>query len=133
MGMHAHTVSDGLLCGSFPAGDVNFFFNDHDDRSIAEIEIMIAEPSSRRQGIATEALQLFMAYGVSALGVTKFRAKIGEANAGSLQIFQKLGYEEVSRSAVFQEVTLELPVEGDVKQQLTAAASQLKIHVYDAL
>jgi hypothetical protein len=28
---------------------------------------------------------------------------------------------------------LELPVEGDVKQQLTAAASQLKIHVYDAL
>jgi hypothetical protein len=114
------------------AGDVNFFFNDHEDRSTAEIEIMIAEPSSRRKGIASEALQLFMAYGVSALGVTRFRAKIGEGNASSLQLFAKLGYSEVSRSAVFKEVTLELPVEGEVRERLTAAAQQLHLGVYDA-
>ena len=93
---------------------------------------MIAEPASRRKGIATEALQLFMAYGVSALGVTRFRAKIGEANASSLQLFAKLGYSEVSRSAVFKEVTLELPVEGEVRERLTAAAQQLKLREYDA-
>lgn len=113
------------------AGDVNFFFNDHDDSSIAEIEIMIAEPDSRRKGIATEALQLFMAYGVSVLGVTKFSAKIGEENESSLQLFQKLGYKEVNRSAVFKEVTLELPVEGQVKEQFAAAAKQLQLGVYD--
>lgn len=121
-----------LLWCLCPAGDVNFFLNDHDDRSIAEIEIMIAEPSSRRKGIATEALQMFMAYGVSALGVMKFRAKIGEDNSSSLQLFQKLGYQEISRSAVFKEVTLELAVEGDVKEQLTAAAAQLQLGSYDA-
>lgn len=115
-----------------PAGDVNLFFNDHDDRSIAEIEIMIAEPSSRRQGIATEALTLFQAYGVSALGVTKFRAKIGEDNSSSLELFQKkMGYREVSRSAVFKEVTLESAVEGEAAERLQAAAKQLRLGVYD--
>lgn len=118
-----------VCCG---AGDVNFFFNDHEDHSTAEIEIMIAEPSSRRKGIATEALQLFMAYGVGTLGVTRFRAKIGESNESSLQLFQKLGYQEVSRSAVFKEVTLELPVEGPLQQRLAEAASQLRIGMYDA-
>jgi len=94
---------------------------------------MIAEPSSRRKGIATEALQLFMAYGVGKLGVTRFRAKIGESNESSLQLFQKLGYQEVSRSAVFKEVTLELPVvEGPVQQRLAEAAQQLRIGRYDA-
>jgi RimJ/RimL family protein N-acetyltransferase len=115
-----------------PAGDVNLFLNDHDDHSIAEIEIMIAEPASRRKGLATEALQLFMAYGVSALGVTKFRAKIGEDNSSSLQLFEKLGYQEVSRSAVFREVTLELAVGGSVREQLRTAAAQLRLGSYDA-
>lgn len=92
---------------------------------------MIAESASRRQGVATEALTLFMAYGVSALGVTRFRAKIGEDNASSLQLFAKLGYCEVSRSAVFKEVMLELAVEGSVKEQLAAAAQQLQLGTYD--
>ncbi|WIA12789.1 hypothetical protein OEZ85_006420 [Tetradesmus obliquus] len=118
--------------GGGMAGDVNFFFNDHDDPHIAEAEIMIAEPASRRRGLAVEALQLFMAYGVKFLGVTKFRVKIGENNAASLALFSaKLGFAEVSRSAVFKEVTLELVVEGDVKQQLHEAAEQLKLGVYD--
>lgn len=113
-------------------GDVNFFFNDHDDHSIAEIEIMIAESGSRRNGLATEALNLFMAYGVSVLGVTKFRAKIGEANTASLVLFgQKLGYKEVSRSPVFKEVTLELAVEGEVQLRLQTAGNELKLGNYD--
>lgn len=93
---------------------------------------MIAEPASRRRGLAVEALQLFMAYGVKFLGVTKFRVKIGENNAASLALFSaKLRFAEVSRSAVFKEVTLELAVEGDVKQRLHEAAEQLKLGVYD--
>jgi RimJ/RimL family protein N-acetyltransferase len=45
------------------AGDVNLFFNDDEDATNCEIEIMIAEAKYRRKGFAREALQLMMAYG----------------------------------------------------------------------
>ena len=41
-------------------------------------------------------------------GVTKFRARIGEANVPSLALFGKLGYAHVGRSEYFKEATLEL-------------------------
>lgn len=46
------------------AGDVNMFWNDHDDERMVEIEVMVAEKESRRKGIAQEAVELCMAYGV---------------------------------------------------------------------
>jgi RimJ/RimL family protein N-acetyltransferase len=49
------------------AGDVNLYWNDHDDPNTAEIEIMVAEVKTRRKGIAREALTLLMAYAVSQL------------------------------------------------------------------
>ncbi|KAK9825446.1 hypothetical protein WJX81_000479 [Elliptochloris bilobata] len=93
--------------GGGMAGDVNLFFNDPDNRSAAEIEIMIAEPHSRRRGLGREALELFMAFAVHTLGVTSFRAKIGETNSASLHLFTQLGFAEASRSSVFQEITME--------------------------
>jgi len=44
-------------------------------------------------------------------GVKKFRAKIGEANAASINLFQSLGYIETGRSDVFKEITFELGAE----------------------
>lgn len=45
-------------------GDVNLFFNDPDnDKSFAEIEIMIAEEKYRRSGYGIEAIIIMMAYG----------------------------------------------------------------------
>jgi RimJ/RimL family protein N-acetyltransferase len=45
-------------------GDVNLFFNDPDnDKSFAEIEIMIAEENYRRAGYGIEAIKMMMAYG----------------------------------------------------------------------
>lgn len=32
-------------------GDVNLFFNDHDDATSAELEVMIAEPAARGRGL----------------------------------------------------------------------------------
>jgi hypothetical protein len=61
-------------------------------------------------------------------GINKFRAKIGETNTPSLQLMKKLGFVEVSRSSIFKEVTLELPVAGD---RLAAAAAQLQTMHYD--
>lgn len=107
--------------GGAMAGDVNLFLNDPDDRSIAEIEIMVAEPASRRKGLACEALLSFMAYAVGTLGISKFVAKIGEGNEVSLRLFAQLGYTEVRRVAVFKEVHLELNVEGETKQRLSTS------------
>jgi RimJ/RimL family protein N-acetyltransferase len=90
------------------AGDVNLYWNDHDDPNTAEIEIMVAEQQSRRKGIAREALTLLMTYAISKLNVTTFRAKIGDDNLPSQSLFKSLGYAQVSRSEIFKEVTLEL-------------------------
>mmetsp|Transcript_18579 Transcript_18579/g.56092 ORF Transcript_18579/g.56092 Transcript_18579/m.56092 type:complete len:113 (-) Transcript_18579:1001-1339(-) len=96
------------------AGDVNLFFNDPDEPTTAEIEVMIAERASRRKGLAGEAIRMLMAYGATDLGVKKYRAKIGLSNSASLALFQKLGFQEVSRSSVFQEATLEWPIPDEV-------------------
>ena len=90
----------GALCG-----DVNLFLNDPDKpTTTAEVEVMVAEPRSRRKGVATEALAIFMAYAAQQLGITKFRAKIKEHNAASIALFTGLGFAEVKRVAVFGEV-----------------------------
>lgn len=86
-----------------PVGDVNLFLNDHDDAAAAEIEVMVAERSARRRGVAAEALSLLQAWAAGALGLRRFRAKIGHANAPSLALFRVLGYALVSSSAVFEE------------------------------
>lgn len=53
------------------AGDVNFFLNDADDASIAELEVMIAEERSRGAGLAYEALTLLMAWAVRCVRLCK--------------------------------------------------------------
>jgi RimJ/RimL family protein N-acetyltransferase len=116
--------------GGAMAGDTNIFLNDSDRPDHAEIEIMIAEPSSRGKGLAMEALQLFMAYAVSKLGIRLFTAKIGMSNAPSLALFAKLGYTEVKRVEVFQEVHLQLAIEGDVLQQMLTAGAALQNRAY---
>ncbi|XP_057631173.1 alpha/beta-tubulin-N-acetyltransferase 9 isoform X3 [Chionomys nivalis] len=44
-------------------GDVNLFLTDLEDPTLGEIEVMIAEPSCRGQGLGTEASLLMMSYG----------------------------------------------------------------------
>ncbi|KAI9026155.1 GNAT domain-containing protein, partial [Hyaloraphidium curvatum] len=98
---------------SSACGDVNLYLNDAHDRTRGEIEVMVAEEGSRRKGIAAEALQLFIAYSASKLGLRTFRAQILEDNHASIALFEKLGFNEVSRSEFFKEVHLELELKGD--------------------
>ena len=72
--------------------------------------------------------------------VTKFRAKIGVANIASQNLFRCLGYVEVGRSEVFQEITFELAAtsEGgennrvaDAWQKLLETGAALRKGVYD--
>ena len=127
----------GAPCGGM-CGDVNLFLCDpmqEGDRSVAEVEIMIAEPESRRKGLAREALTLFMAFAAAELGVTKFVAKVGEANAASLRLFREglggLRFEEVRFCETWREHTLALRVEGAAAAALREAAAGLVRGAYD--
>ncbi|XP_042371295.1 N-acetyltransferase 9-like, partial [Plectropomus leopardus] len=44
-------------------GDVNMFLTDPADPSLAELEVMIAEPSYRGKGIGKEVTRMMMSYG----------------------------------------------------------------------
>ncbi|XP_077358022.1 alpha/beta-tubulin-N-acetyltransferase 9-like isoform X2 [Festucalex cinctus] len=76
-------------------GDVNFFLSDPEDLSLAELEIMIAEPDYRGKGIGKEVTQMMMHYGVAKLGINKFQAKIGLDNEVSISMFKKLHFHQV--------------------------------------
>ncbi|KAL3877129.1 hypothetical protein ACJMK2_034882 [Sinanodonta woodiana] len=111
-------------------GDVNLFFNDPDDPSSAEIEIMIAETSARGKGLGKEALLHMMRYGMVMLNVSRYTAKIGFSNLPSLNMFHNIGFKEVSRSEVFQEVTLELHLDGQTRQELLSKTKIFKLESY---
>jgi RimJ/RimL family protein N-acetyltransferase len=94
-------------------GDVNIFFNDYDnekcgDKISGEIEVMIAEAQMRGRGLAREALRLMMTFAFERLNTRKFTAKILEDNQMSLKLFESLGFQEISRIPVFQQVNLSL-------------------------
>ncbi len=72
-----------------------------------------------------------MAYAYSQLGMRLFRAKILESNLPSIALFASLNFKEVGRVAVFQEVHMELVVEGDVEESMRGRASRLRFRQYD--
>ena len=95
-------------------GDVNCFFNDPDDPlDNVEVEMMIAEPTARRKGFATEALQLIMAYCARDLRVKGFRAQILRKNEGSRRLFEGLGFSFDKAIDVFDEEVWKMKV-GDL-------------------
>ncbi|XP_069785394.1 alpha/beta-tubulin-N-acetyltransferase 9 isoform X3 [Narcine bancroftii] len=87
-------------------GDVNLFFTDPEDLTVAEIEVMIA--------------------GVTKLRITKFQAKISLENPISIAMFRNLHFEEVSISDVFQEMTLWLIVDDCRKKWLLEQMNRVK-------
>ncbi|XP_068610462.1 alpha/beta-tubulin-N-acetyltransferase 9 isoform X2 [Brachionichthys hirsutus] len=102
-------------------GDVNIFLTDPTDPSLAELEIMVAEPGYRGKGIGKEATHMMMRYGVSKLGVKKFQVKIGLDNHASVAMFKKLHFQEV-----FREVTLEVTVDECVRTRLLDVTADVK-------
>lgn len=111
-------------------GDVNIFLTDPTDPSLAELEIMIAEPSYRGRGIGKEVTCMMMSYGVAKLGVKKFEVKIGLDNEVSIAMFKKLHFQEVSVCKVFKEVTLEMPVDESVRTRLLDDTADMKERDY---
>ena len=102
-------------------GDTNLYFSavetvDEDGRVVhatgryaqAECEIMVAETGSRRRGIGEEAMRLCMQYAQSALGTSRFFAKVRYDNPQSRALFvDKLGFASIRRMDVFEQEELE--------------------------
>lgn len=76
-------------------------------KRVFEVEVMVAEESFRRRGLAKEAIRLLMCYAVEVLGATGFVAKILDSNEASIRLFQEvLGFTVIKRVPVFHEVHL---------------------------
>eukprot|EP01132_Coremiostelium_polycephalum_P000802 gene802-997_t len=107
-------------------GDINIFFNDFEELGTGELEIMIAEPSSRRKGLGKEAIGIMMEYAIKNLlldgivsggGVERFIVKIGQENQPSITLFKNhFHFIQQGDVNVFGEVNLLLPVSDDIKQ-----------------
>ncbi|RKP13637.1 N-acetyltransferase 9 [Piptocephalis cylindrospora] len=114
-------------------GDVNFFLNEPDDPKTAEVEIMLAEPAARGRGLGLQALAMMLMYGVETLGLHRIISKIGMGNTSSLRLFQdRLGFVQISESAIFQEVTLSLSLtpDSDALRQVRDLAGRVEQMAY---
>ncbi|GLJ13007.1 hypothetical protein SUGI_0203260 [Cryptomeria japonica] len=109
------------------AGDVNLYMNDPDDLQTAEIEIMIAEPKSRGNGLGKESVLLMITFAVEHLAIYTFSAKIGDTNSTSLSLFRSLGFRDVAHSEVFKEVTLELSTDDSRCKELKSLVGELNV------
>ncbi|XP_007886684.1 N-acetyltransferase 9 [Callorhinchus milii] len=114
-------------------GDVNLFLTDPEDPTVAEIEIMIAEPSYRGKGFGKEVTMMMMHYGIIKLGITKFQAKIGLENKISIGMFRRFHFEEISISDVFQEMTLLLTVDDCRRKWLLEQMSYVEEKLYSKM
>lgn len=94
-------------------GDTNIFLlaADEDeaegDLKTGEIEIMIAEQPARGKRYGWESTLLMLAFGASKLDIRRYRAITKDSNSKAIGMFTKMGFKEVKRVAVFQEVTFE--------------------------
>lgn len=96
-------ASPPLFAPCTMVGDVNLFFNDPDgDMGVAEIEIMIAEPTRRGRGLGMEGVEAMMQYAIEALGVRRFYCKISDSNVASLRMFERWALKEREGGAWLQ-------------------------------
>lgn len=103
---------NGMLCGDINAFFSDFFAEDFEldvlqceSPLIAELNLMIAEPSCRRQGIAQEALDMFVEYIERKMdNVIVLVAKILKSNMGSILFFEKNNFIKYKTLNCFNEV-----------------------------
>lgn len=86
-------------------GDTNIYFINPNDRSMAEIEIMIGEEDHRGKGKGKEALLLMIRFVIDLVKIEKLIAKIKIENEVSRKLFESLGFVQQEKSDFFQEVT----------------------------
>ena len=110
---HVLIIAECADSAVFLCGDVDVFLRSDSDGSAhwtAELNVMIAEDSARRKGLATEAVRTAMRWAQHCLPhcISVFEAKISAANAPSIALFSKLGFVQTDFVEAFNEYTFEL-------------------------
>lgn len=80
------TLTDGTPVGLLA------FLNVDQRQGKAELRKMIGEPAHRGKGLAREATQLWLGYGVSALGLRKIYVDTLDNNVRNIHLNEKLGF-----------------------------------------
>ena len=80
-------------------GAVDAFNIDREKKS-AGIGILIAEPSKRRKGYASQAIEQLQKQLQRSFGIRRFTTNIQSDNKGSIALFSTLGYSKVEQSNV---------------------------------
>ena len=102
-----HRTSDEIQLNeiSHMCGDVNLFMHEWLSPDQCEIEIMIAESSCQRNGLAVESCKLVMEFAKSFLNIKSFIAKIKQDNIASIKLFtEKLHFRIVEIIECFNEI-----------------------------
>ena len=107
-----------------PVGDANLFLNDVDDRTAAEVGVMVAAATARRSGVASASVSLMLACAVSTIGLTRAVAKIGRDNAASLALFDRLGFTPCGGSDVFREEYKQWRADSERGRELVASVGE---------
>ncbi|MGI8552222.1 MAG: GNAT family N-acetyltransferase [Dehalococcoidia bacterium] len=79
-----------------PIGNTGLHAADFVHRS-AEFGILIGEPDARGKGYGTEAAQLMLDYGFTALGLHNIMLRVFEYNLAGLHAYRKAGFREFGR------------------------------------
>ena len=111
-------------------GDTNVFFSSDGGTPVGEVEIMVAEKDYRRGGRGSEAMLFMLRYCAENIPVKTFQAKIGLKNTPSLAMFKNFHFEEVSRSEVFNECTLQVQIEQKWTTWLLNRTEHYSVQVY---
>ena len=98
---------------------------------LGEAEIMIAETSFRGQHLGWQAMTLMLLYGIEYLKIDAYEVKIKLENQNSISMFEKLKFEETSRSEVFGEMTLVAKVSSDWTAFLKKSAGNFELKEYE--
>ncbi|XP_070161553.1 uncharacterized protein [Polyergus mexicanus] len=105
-------------------GDTNLFFNDSQESNIAEIEIMIADEAHRGRKRGWESVILMLHYGFETLNINQFRAKIKSNNVMSINMFEKLGFQELP---IAEESKNSADIKGPTLRQIQRFCETLKL------
>ncbi|EGR29149.1 n-acetyltransferase 9, putative [Ichthyophthirius multifiliis] len=85
-------------------GDINLFFHSYIEENEAEIDVMIADKQARRQGLAQQAVEIMMDFGMAYYKKNRFIAKIKNDNQKSIKLFEKIGFLKFEEVQKFNEV-----------------------------
>jgi RimJ/RimL family protein N-acetyltransferase len=91
-----------------PIGQVGLYSINHDSRSCEIGRVIIGERANERQGYASEAYGILIAFAREQMHLREIRAVVREGNTASMALHTKFGFKETNKQDGFIHFHLEL-------------------------